>query len=95
MMVLTFFLAKKKVTVTRFYQEKWGVVDIVASGFFTIMIIILIILKISGFYPQPNYSPYPEIAKPVLDFCAVLLNLVILFPLMTFLDKNRKEYDPV
>lgn len=92
--ILTLFLANKKTTITRFYQEKWKLVDILASLFFAIIISILVILEISGCSPQLTYSPYPEIAKPLFNIVAILLNLTLLLPLITILSKNCKENDP-
>jgi energy-coupling factor transport system permease protein len=92
--LLTFFIANRKISVTRFYQEKWKLVDIFASIFFAIIIFILVILEISGCSPQFTYSPYPVITQPLFNIGAVLLNLTLLLPLIAILSTNCKENDP-
>ena len=92
--LLTFFIANRKISVTRFYQEKWKLVDILASLFFAIIISILVILEISGCSPQLTYSPYPVITQPIFNIGAVMLNLTLLLPLIAIISTNCKENDP-
>jgi energy-coupling factor transport system permease protein len=84
--ILSFLLANRKIKITHYHKENWGVYDIVLSAVFLGFILVWSVLQTSGALPSASYSPYPALSFPVIQFSGIIICASSIIPVI-FLDK--------
>jgi len=65
----------RQTRITRFHQEVWHLKDVLASVFFSLMLVGLIILMLRDALPSLSYSPYPSLSAPTFQWIGVIFCL--------------------
>lgn len=84
--IISILLANRKIKISHYHKELWGIEDLMISAIFVGIIVIWILLQTSGKLTSVSYSPYPNLTLPGIQFSGIVLNASLILPVI-FLDK--------
>jgi energy-coupling factor transport system permease protein len=80
--LLTFINIGKSTIVTRYHHDSWRKADIIMTGLISLFLAGFSTLSLLNHLPSLDYSPYPTLTLPSMQWIGLLFSLIPMLPLL-------------